>query len=224
MKYLLTTGWEDGVAALTECLVGKLAAKEQVLWLVSGGSNIPASVSIIKNISLELRQNLKIMLIDERYGPVGHADSNFAQLLRSGFAGENAPLLPVLYAGLSLEQTVQRYEETVKAAFAEATYAVAQLGMGEDGHIAGILPNSPAAHELTALVSGYESGDLTRITLTFPAVRQLSSAYVFAFGTTKHQALGALMHQRLSLTAQPAQVLKELPQVYLYNDQLGEQS
>ena len=36
------------------------------------------------------------MLTDERYGPVGHPDSNWSQLLQKGFDLPQAKLVPVL--------------------------------------------------------------------------------------------------------------------------------
>ncbi len=60
MKYILTAGWDDGVADLTERLVKELAGRKRVLWLVSGGSNIPASVQIMDNISGSLSEHLSV--------------------------------------------------------------------------------------------------------------------------------------------------------------------
>ena len=81
MNFVMTTGWEDGIADLTEKLIKALSEGKSVLWLVSGGSNIKASVQIIDSISMDLRTNLSVMLADERYGPLGHTDSNWEQLL-----------------------------------------------------------------------------------------------------------------------------------------------
>ena len=141
MQIILTAGWEDGVADLTERLVRELAAGKQVLWLVSGGSNIPASAQIMDNIPHDLSHNLTVMLVDERYGKLGHEESNWAQLMSAGFHSDEAKLLPVLQAGLSFEQTIERYSEITKVALANNEIIIAQLGIGPDGHIAGILPD-----------------------------------------------------------------------------------
>src|SRR6185437_3559960 len=98
MKYILTAGWDDGMADLTERLVRELAGNKRVLWLVSGGSNIPASVQIMSNISTDLSRRLTVMLADERYGEPGHPESNWEQLEQAGFEGKNASLVRTLKA------------------------------------------------------------------------------------------------------------------------------
>lgn len=222
MKYILTAGWEDGVADLTERLVHELASGKRVLWLISGGSNIPASVQVMDNISSKLSRHLSVMPVDERYGEPGHDESNWAQLTRAGFNAERAALLPVLETGLNFKQTVARYDKLAGQAFDDHDFIIAQLGIGEDGHIAGILPGSPAATETKALVVGYQSTPFARLTLSFPGLRKVNVSYTFAFGNTKHQALSSLQAQSLELSKQPAQILKQLPEAYVYNDQVGE--
>lgn len=221
MKYILTAGWDDGVADLTDRLVRELGAGRRVLWLVSGGSNIPASVQVMDNISADLSQRLSVTLADERYGEPDHPDSNWAQLMQAGFDGKQATLLPVLQRGRDFAATITSYNRLVEQAFQGNDVVIAQLGIGPDGHLAGILPKSPAAMEETALVAGYEAAPLRRLTLTFPALRQVAAAYAFAFGEPKRQALTALQ-AAADPVEQPAQILRDLGEAYIYNDQVGE--
>lgn len=222
MKYILTAGWDDGVADLTERLARELASGKRVLWLVSGGSNIPASVQVMDNIAAKLTKGLSVSLADERFGRPGHADSNWTKLTEAGFDGKQAKLLPVLRAGASFGQAVKDYEKLIEQAFADNDVMIAQLGVGPDGHIAGILPGSPAAAETEALVSGYEAPPLKRLTLTFPALRRLTAVYAFAFGEPKRQALLDIESGKSDTGSQPAQILNRLPEAYLYSDQVGE--
>lgn len=220
MKFILTAGWEDGVASLTERLVRELANGQKVLWIVSGGSNIPASVQVMGNIPANLKPKLSVMLADERYGEAGHQDSNWEQLMKSGFSAGQATLLPVLRAGLGFGPTISRYEKLAGQALKDNQTIIAQLGIGEDSHVAGILPGSAAAAEAKALVAGYQSQPFKRLTLTFPALRKASAAYAFAFGNTKHKALADLQAGPAAPGQQPAQVLKQLPEAYVYSDQV----
>jgi 6-phosphogluconolactonase/glucosamine-6-phosphate isomerase/deaminase len=221
MHYVFTTSWEDGIANLTERLVRELRGGQRVLWIVSGGSNVRASVEIMDSIAADLTSSLSVMLGDERYGPTGHADSNWQQLIDAGFDAKQATVYPVLKAE-GFEATAKRFETEVKDAFGAAEVIIAQLGIGEDGHIAGILPGSPVASETTtALVAAYEGEDYQRITLTPAALKHISAAYVFAFGGGKREALTQLRRKRLSVEQQPAQLLKQLRSVYIYNDQIG---
>lgn len=221
MKYILTAAWDDGVADLTSRLVRELAAGKRVLWLTSGGSNIPSSVQIMDNISAGLSKKLSVSLADERYGEPGHSESNWAKLIEAGFEAKRASLLPVLRPDTSFKQAIQVYNELMEAAFLASDVIIAQLGIGPDGHIAGILPNSPATTAKT-LVAGYEAPPLKRLTITFTALSRITAAYVFAFGKPKQKALVAVQNRELSREVQPAQILNELPEAYLYSDQVGE--
>lgn len=223
MQFVKVEGWGAAVQALTGRLWTDLSADRRVLWLIPGGSNIDAAVSIMESLPTEATRRLTIMLTDERFGPVGHKDSNMQQLIDAGFAPKRASVLPVLAPGLSLAETCQQYRETFANALAKADVAIGQFGIGTDGHIAGILPGSPAASS-EQLACGYETPTFTRVTLTFPALTQLSCAYAFVFGDDKHDMLETLQQQNIPLDVQPSQVLKQLPSAYVFNDHIGEEA
>ncbi|HSW37053.1 MAG TPA: 6-phosphogluconolactonase [Candidatus Saccharimonadales bacterium] len=220
MQFVKTEGWQAGTQALSKRLTEELKAGKKVLWLVPGGSNIPASVAIMNNLPVELTENLAILLTDERYGLPGHPDSNFKQLHDAGFNPQQATFIPALVENLKLQDTTQRYEELVQQAFAHAEVTIGQFGIGPDGHIAGILPRSPATNS-NSLVASYEAPPFVRLTMTFEALRRLQVAYAFVFGAEKRAALDKLKAEDLTLAEQPSQILKQLPEAYIYNDQIG---
>jgi len=222
MKYVLTAGWEDGIADLTQCLARELSAGKKVMWLLSGGSNIPASVEVMDKISASLSKNLTVSLADERYGEVDYVNSNWNQLITAGFEPKKATLEPVLKANFSFDETLERYKRIITDGRNNNDIVIAQLGIGDDGHIAGILPGSPAATEVTDMVCGYQSQPYLRLTITFPGLREVDTAYAFAFGNTKQATLTNLQTKLLPTIEQPAQILKEIPAAFLYSDQIGE--
>lgn len=222
MHYRLTSDWEEGVAALYERLMQELSAGKNVLWLLCGGSNIAPAVKIMSMISPEASEHLTLLLVDERYGPVDHPDSNCKQLIDAGFKEKRATVLSVLHDGVSFTDTRARYETEVTKAFAAADIIIAQLGIGSDGHLAGIIPESTASYETEQLVASFHHNDFDRLTMTFPALRHIQAAYIFAFGEDKKPALASLQDKDLPLPKQPAQILKELPEAYIFNDQIGE--
>lgn len=223
MKFNLTTGWEDGTADLTKRLVTELKNGKKVFWLLSGGSNIGVSVDVMDKISIKLSKNLTIGLADERYGELpDYPESNWTKLMAAGFKAKQATLKPLLKEGLSFEQAVEKYQNIIVDGLKNNDLVLAQLGIGEDGHIAGILPDSPAALEIKSLVCGYQSQPFLRLTLTFKALKRVDIAYVFAFGKNKFDALSSLASQDLQPIKQPAQILKQIPKVCIYNDQIGQ--
>lgn len=209
-----------GVRQLGELLKQSLAAGKPTLWLVPGGSNIPIAVQVMNLLPANLTKKLTIMLGDERYGPVGHVGSNAEQLRVAGFDFKHATFIPIL-TGNDMKTTAQKYEAAVQKHFTDCELLVGQFGMGADGHIAGILPHSPGATAIGELTVGYDWSDYARITLTFPAIRQLDVAYAFVYGAGKRRALERLHNEDLPLAEQPAQILKAVDKSYVYNDQLS---
>ncbi len=222
MQFILSTGWEDGIADLTQRLVHELSSGKKVLWLVSGGSNIHASIQIMNHITADLSETLTIMPVDERYGPEGHDNSNWASLLKAGFKTRHAKTLPVLEGELSFQATIIRFQHLASKAFTSSDSILGQLGIGDDGHIAGILPNSEATRAREEMVVGYHTPIYDRLTLTFSAIKQITAAYTFAFGEAKANALKILETKIVPLEQQPAQILKHMHESYVYNDQRGD--
>jgi len=210
---------ENGVAKLSERLNQELKRGKKVLWLVCGGSSIPLEVRAMAQVPQELQHNLTLALTDERYGEFGHPDSNWQQLDEAGFQPGDATSIPTLVPHLSLVETCETYEHNIATALAGADIVIAQFGIGADGHIAGALPDSPAITE-DRLVAGYDAGNFTRVTLTPPALRQITVAYAFVYGDAKRETLQNLQDKNLPLKKQPAQILKQLPETYIYNDVL----
>lgn len=222
VHFIKVTEPQSAAEALTQRLRQELSKDQRVLWLVPGGSNIPLSVQVMHALLPATQQRLAIMLTDERYGTLDHPDSNTRQLREAGFTPGEATVVPVLTPeNLPLAETCARYEAAIRVAFDNADVVIGQFGMGADGHIAGVLPGSPAINSRN-LVAGYDAGNFVRITLTPPAIKQISAAYLFAFGEAKREALINLQSKTLPLTQQPAQIIKSLPEAYVYNDQIGE--
>jgi 6-phosphogluconolactonase/glucosamine-6-phosphate isomerase/deaminase len=221
MQIIRSDNGDEGTGAITKRLNGELAKGKAVLWLVSGGSQIEANVKIMSGINESLSQNLTVMPVDERYGPPGHPDSNWDKMLAAGFKPKHATALSALKEGLSFQQNIKYFEQLIDDAFVHNTCLIGQLGIGPDGHTSGILPHSPACEETSRYVSGYEAPPFKRLTTTFAALRQLDAAYVLAFGESKRETLENLSHD-LPLEEQPAQILKQLPEAYIYTDQIKE--
>jgi 6-phosphogluconolactonase/glucosamine-6-phosphate isomerase/deaminase len=221
MKFVKVAGWDEAIKAVSERLKKELSKSGKVLWLVGGGSNINASVKIMAALPDDLTKDLSIFMTDERFGEVGHEHSNSKQLLDAGFQQKDAVFVPMLQPGFSMAETQERYAQALERAVDHASIVIAQSGIGPDGHIAGILPHSPAV-KATGWVTDYEAPPYTRMTMTFDALRHIDAAYYVALGDDKRAALTRLRDEELALDDQPSQILKELPEAYVYNDQIGD--
>jgi 6-phosphogluconolactonase/glucosamine-6-phosphate isomerase/deaminase len=196
---------------------------KRVLWLVSGGSTIPIAVDVLKRLQVNPTQlqYLAVMQIDERFGPVGHADSNWQQLNEAGFSDENITFFPVLQ-DKDLQATRSDYERILEKVLHEAEYKIGLFGIGADGHTAGILPDTEATNKNAPLVVAYGTSDYTRITISAEVISQLDSVIAYASGSTKENALRTLQKD-IPFAEQPAQILKSIKDSYIYNDILEEE-
>lgn len=202
---------------LAGAINGRLAGQE-VLWLLSGGSAIKLAVAAARLVSAG-KADITVSLIDERYGPPGHADSNWSQLLAAGFNLPGARLEPVL-KGFDFKQTAEAYNEFYSALADKDIYRIGLMGIGPDGHTAGLLPNSPAIDSIK-YVDYYEGPDYRRITLSAKGIESLDKALVYAAGEDKRRAIEDLAKD-IDPAQQPAQLLKRIGDVDVYNDVIGE--
>lgn len=209
---------KEGLADILAKVVNDSLGKyNQVIWLVSGGSNISISVGAMQLIDDNLSSKLVIMQTDERYVDPNSPDCNWYQLAQTGFDTKQAKTFPILSSGLSLAETATNYAKVVSEQFDQAEYIIGQFGIGANGHTAGIMPGSVAAKSRD-LVIGYEAEDFKRVTLGFEAIKQLKVAYTFAFGEDKFKALTDLADKDLSLEELPSGILKQIDGSVVYND------
>ena len=123
--------------------------------------------------------------------------------------------------GLDIKQTVVGFNSFLARAIEDADYSLGLLGMGADGHTAGILPDSPAVGA-SQLAIYYRSSDFQRITLTASGLAGLDEVIVFAGGSAKHSQLESLAKTNLDPSEQPIQIIKSVRRWSVYNDVMGE--
>lgn len=215
------TAKTDAIARVADTIENLLVNNRAVLWLVSGGSAVELQVAVMEQLAQKVPESLDkltILPIDERYGPAGHANSNSAQMRTAGFNPKNATWIDVLAHGKAQAAVIENYKTTIERVLRQPHIVVASLGLGADGHTAGILPDSPAVFDAVAPVVAYQWADHNRMTLGLSRLRQIDVAFVFAYGEGKQEALQRLQANQEPLSALPAKVLYDIPNVTVYND------
>ena len=196
-------------------ITDQLDQSRRVLWLLSGGSCIGVAVETAKLLRGHDLSQLTVSLVDERYGPDNHADSNWQQLMDAGLDLPGATLHPVLI-GQPHQATAEAFEAFLLHQFANTDYHLGLLGIGPDGHTSGILPHSPAV-QAPGLVFTYDGGVYKRITTTAEALTHLSEAVVYVVGQQKWSLLDQLETEP-TVAEQPAQALKLIRKVTVFTD------
>ncbi len=139
---------------------------------------------------------------DERYLPAGDPQRNETQARAAlldvvGVERSRVHPIPASDAGYaSAEDAAAAYADLLRRAaqpqdrVGVPAFDVVLLGLGEDGHVASVFPESPALHdERTAVaVRGAPKPPPTRITLTLRALGQAREVWLLASGEGKARA------------------------------------
>lgn len=202
---------------------------QTVVYLSGGSTPMPLYKLIAKQ---KLFHPGAVAMVDERYGMMGHDKSNELMMRGTGLLDyleeEKIPFYPML-TEVSLEETVRVYDETLRFLHTNYPRHVGLLGMGADGHIAGMVPQSSEFRiqhsELfnsQDLVIGYQDEKMgKRITQTFHALSLMDEIFVLVLGEEKKHAL-QLMQEEGSIDEVPARFLvapEISPKVTIITDQ-----
>ncbi|MDI1327569.1 MAG: 6-phosphogluconolactonase [Brevundimonas sp.] len=142
------SSWAHACAArLTETLAAALAETGKAVFAGAGGSTPAPIYRAMAGADLDWA-NVAVTLIDERYVPETSPDSNAAlvkQTLMTGPAAA-ARFVPLYHS----EVTVDRAAALAARALAHegSRLDAVLLGMGEDGHICSMFPDSPTLKTL----------------------------------------------------------------------------
>lgn len=215
MTFIPAQSPETPAMYLAGTIGARLSEGRSVLWLLSGGSAISVALATAKLLAGQDLTNLTISLIDERFGPLDHSDSNWHLLEQAGFSVPGATMHPVL-TGADRPTTTASFGEFLQHHFVSGSFCLGLLGIGPDGHTSGILPHSPAI-TASGLAFDYDGPDFQRITTTPTALARLNEAVVYVVGSPKWPVLDQL-ETDLPPAAQPAQLLKTLPKLTIFTD------
>lgn len=192
---------------------------KKTLLLLSGGKTPKA---FYENLAKEEKlETGAVGLIDERYGPKMHLDSNEWMIQKTGLLGYLKyqkipfypmlqPVIPALPAGRQatepesrgIKDTASQYDETLRFLFNGFQKSIGILGIGLDGHTAGIpakvqplLRLHLNKHTYVTCCDNFPGDFSKRISMTFLGLSMLDIMLVLVFGEDKRSALQAMFAQ-----------------------------
>lgn len=143
-----------------------------------------------------------VALVDERYGKPFHEESNELMLRETGFLRylqmRDIPFNPILH-GKSRDTTATDYDGKLRELFSRYQKHIAILGVGMDGHTAGI-PADPSVWE-EFRIKGRSQTEMAvdfddhgkfyneRVTMSFLALSMMDVLIVLVFGQDKKRPL-----------------------------------
>lgn len=191
---------------LADAVESAIAARGRALVVLTGGGN---GIALLHRLGEHAARidwtKVHLFFGDDRFVPAADADRNDKQarealLGRIEIPAANVHAMPASDGeyGDDLDAAAQGYQE-VLAANAEPgqpapDFDVHLLGMGAEGHINSLFPDTAAVQESTRLVVGVPDSPKPpprRITLTLPAIRRSREVWLVVAGESKAEAVVA---------------------------------
>jgi 6-phosphogluconolactonase len=191
---------------LVDTIHASVAARGRALIVLTGGGN---GIGLLKYLRAQADQidwsKVHLFWGDERYVPEDDGERNEKQAREALLDHIDIPssnVHPMAASdgefGSDLAAAALAYEQ-VLAANAEPgeqvpSFDVHLLGMGPEGHINSLFPDTPAVRETTRMVVSVDDSPKPppqRITLTIPAIRRSREVWLMVSGAAKGDAAAA---------------------------------
>lgn len=218
--------WKKAADLLFDKIIESDSDRKKCLILLSGGS----ALNIYNILADKIRKfpihvyRLAFAQVDERFQPQNSEDTNSHQIEKTGLLSllkeKNIDFYPIPQIG-SLEEASQKYDKTISKLFYEYDNKMAVLGIGEDGHTAGLLPGFQSAWDKTQFVAGFKnSGQFKkRLTITPKAIKLLDYALIAVKGEVKRVNLQKIISREVTeINKIPGVILNQLKQAHLITD------
>ncbi len=159
---------------------------------LSGGNTPKITYSLLKNDIQDLSKII-FWTVDERWVPRDDEYSN-QKMLNSIFADSTAKILEVEYSGLSAERDANKYASKLENNITNFDTVI--LGVGEDGHIASLFPDTAAVNDTENFYVSNEVNILSkwRVTATFKLLKEVDNVYLLVTGNNKKEILKSIMN------------------------------
>ncbi|OCB37650.1 6-phosphogluconolactonase [Mycobacterium malmoense] len=195
---------DAAASRLADSIRTAVAARDRALVVLTGGSN---GIGLLKSLAGHDIAWPKVHLFwgDERYVPENDDERNDKQarealLDRIDIPSSHVHTMPASDGefGTDLAAAALAYEQLLAANAAPGqpvpNFDVHLLGMGPEGHVNSLFPDTPAVLETSRMVVPVEDSPKPppqRITLTLPAVQRSREVWLMVSGSAKADAVAA---------------------------------
>jgi len=188
----------------------KLLQKSPATVMLTGGhSAAQLYIEWQKLENFKKLTNTTFYFGDERCVPPDHPESNYGMVMQTLFKEElpnDCKIYRMQAEKKDLEKSAKAY-----AALLPRSIDILLFGIGEDGHIASLFPNSPQLQEQEQLclsVTGPKP-PYKRITVTPPVIKRARTTYILAPNSTKLKIKENIKDNQLGINELPVKMIKK---------------
>lgn len=208
----------------------KKSEQEPLVVGLCGGRSVVGLVKALRDESANqprtLFERLQFFMVDERVVPLVDPQSNFGglqtllfnDLIKEGFIREDQ-LHPFVATMDSAERACEKYMDELRKCGGH--FSVVVLGMGEDGHVAGLFPRHPALSQTAhgfASFSDSPKPPPQRMTASLPLVTASSLGVLLALGEAKRDAWNTFKKSDVSVEDCPARAVLSMERCLILTD------
>ncbi|MFQ5574043.1 MAG: 6-phosphogluconolactonase [Terriglobia bacterium] len=222
-----------GIGDLAEAVAEEIAAEAHhqvgqkgLFSLALSGGQTPRTLFEVLALDYQLRlpwERTYVFWVDERFVSHNVDDSNYKMARDTLLSRVDIPeknIFPVDTGLASSREAARAYEVAIRAFFGKSglvpAFDLALLGLGADGHIASLFPESSTLKVEDQLVvsarapSRYSVRD--RVTLTLPMINQSRRAFILLSGGEKKTAFESAVDARAA-SAIPASLVRPVKEL-----------
>lgn len=207
---------EDCALYISKLINDLIKSKNFITIALSGGSTPLPILNQLVSFDIDWSK-IKFFMVDERDVSLDSNESNYKNLNECFLTKIGASIYPMKNA-ITVEQSVDNYTKYLKKTFInkKPLFDIILLGMGTDGHIASLFPDSNVLKEKTKWVTYtyIEKLESNRITITYPIIENSKNIILIAKGREKKQILENNKTNNLPIH----ELLKKSTVNWLYSD------
>lgn len=198
-----STHFVDTIGAITSSATGGVHGDGVArVVFTGGGAGIKLLSRLVRAKELDWSK-IHVFFGDERNVPVYDPDSNEGQARYALLNHVNVPESNIhgyRVGNSTLDDAAASYEQAITK-YAPEGFDLHLMGMGPDGHINSLFPNSEQLDEserLVAAVTDSPKPPAERATLTYPAIARAEQVWLLVSGSEKADAVAALLDETVT--------------------------
>lgn len=199
-------------AELEQAICDAIDEKGKCIIGLSGGSTPRPIYEALGKLKAIEWHKVSIFLVDERYVPAEHEESNQKMIRETLLQNAPVPEHQIIFpdTSLDLEECIDEYDSRVDQLMSDGIDAVA-LGLGEDGHIASLFPSDIDAileKEKRVIHTTTDTFAIKdRITVTLPVLWSAGKQFFFLKGKNKKKIFAEVLSENEDPVEYPAHAL-----------------